>query len=233
MTKLKISGNVDFIENEIDEGKFNINLSDHILLLKSFIPEEKCKELINQLNQIDGLDKSTPYTDGLLNDYTDSYFNPDIDVIEDIKNKILIEGLSQYSEKVRCFNWAYYGNKNLYPSEMIVRRYHNKSEFKYHYDDIIEEIFPRWFMRRKSILTCNVYLNSNTEYSGGELHFASCDKSYRPSIGDVLLSPSNWMFYHKVKEVTSGTRYSGSFWFFYGSERKFIKGERHSEVFSK
>lgn len=233
MTNLKISVNVDSIENEIDEGQFHINLSDHILYLKSFVSADNCKKLIDEINKADGLDKSAPYTDGLLNDHTDSYFDPDIDVVEEIKNKILTEGLQQYSEKVRCFNWSYFGSENIHPSEMIVRRYHNQSEFKYHYDDIIEEIFPHWFRRRKNILTCNVYLNDNVEYGGGELHFASCNKTYRPSIGDVIISPSNWMFYHKVKQVTSGIRYSGTFWFYYGSEKKIIKGKNHTEVFSK
>ena len=32
---------------------------------------------------------------------------------------------------------------------MIVRRYNNKSEFNYHYDDIVEEIFPHWFVEEK------------------------------------------------------------------------------------
>lgn len=233
MDNLKISVNVDSIENEIDQDKFLLNLSDHILYLKSFISLDECEQLVHNLNSNTERDKSAPYTDGLLNDQTDSYFDPDIEVIESIKNKVLDEGLKQYSEKVRCFNWAYYGNKNLHPSEMIVRRYNNQSEFKYHYDDIIEEIFPMWFMRRKNILTCNVYLNDNTDYTGGELHFASCNQTYRPSVGDVIISPSNWMFYHKVKPVTSGVRYSGTFWLYYGSNKKVIKGKTHNEVFSK
>lgn len=232
MTDLKIAQNVEPIESEINSGKFQLNLSDHILHLKSFISPDDCLKITSCLNDND-LDKSSPYTNGLLNDNTDSYFDPDINAVSEIKNKIFTEGLIHYSEKVRCFNWAYYGNKNLHSSEMIVRRYHEKSEFKYHYDDIIEEIFPFWFMRRKNILTCNVYLNNNNEYDGGELHFASCNKEYKPSIGDVIISPSNWMFYHTVKKVTSGTRYSGTFWIYHGSDKKIGKGKNHESLFSK
>ena len=233
MTNLKITNYNDQIENEIKNDQFTLSLPDHILYLKSFIDESKCKKLIHQLNQIEEIDRSTLYTDGLLNDYTDSFYDPEISVIDDIKKQILDDGLKKYSERVRCFNWSYYGSENLHPSEMIVRKYHAQSEFKYHYDDIIEEIFPQWFRRRKTILTCNVYLNDNKEYNGGELHFASCDKTYRPSIGDVIISPSNWMFYHKVKPVTSGIRYSGTFWFYYGSDMKLKKSKNHAEVFSK
>lgn len=233
MAKLKITDNIALIESEIKDQKFNLNLSDHILYLKSFIDPQWCKELVYELNKKNDIDKSSPYTDGLLNNYADSYYDPNISVIQEIKDKIFIEGLKSYSEKVRCFNWSYYGSENVHVSEMIIRKYHEKSEFKYHYDDVIAEIFPKWFLRRKNILTCNVYLNDETEYGGGELHFASCNKIYRPSIGDVILSPSNWMFYHKVKEVTHGIRYSGSFWFYYGVDSKLKKGKNHSELFLK
>ena len=75
------------IEKEVQDGDFNLNLKDHILYLPSFIDPDVCKDLVNNLKNV-GLDKSTPYTDGLLNDYTDSYFDPDIFAVSQIKNKI-------------------------------------------------------------------------------------------------------------------------------------------------
>ena len=82
---LKITDNVTRIEKEVRDGDFNLNLKDHILYLPSFINPDVCKDVVNNLKNV-GLDKSTPYTDGLLNDYTDSYFDPDIATIRDIKN---------------------------------------------------------------------------------------------------------------------------------------------------
>jgi hypothetical protein len=233
MNNLKVTLYSDKIEDEIKNNQFNLNLSDHILHLKSFIEESKCKKLIKNLNKIKEVDKSTSYTDGLLNDHTDSFFDPELQEVEEIKNEIFKEALKIYAEKVRCFNWSYYGSENLHASEMIIRRYHNQSEFKYHYDDTIEEIFPFWFKRRKTILTCNVYLNGKDEYDGGELHFPSCNKKYRPSVGDIIISPSNWMFYHNVSKITSGIRYAGTFWFYYGSEQKIFKQKTHQKIFSK
>ena len=64
---LKISRNIDPIENEIGEDKFVLDLSDHIILVKSFINPDDCKEIISSLDNKD-LDKSAPYTKGLLND---------------------------------------------------------------------------------------------------------------------------------------------------------------------
>ena len=229
---LKITDNVSKIEKEVRDGDFNLNLKDHILYLPSFINPDLCEDVVKNLKST-GLDKSTPYTDGLLNDYTDSYFDPDISSITDIKDKVSEDALKLYADKVRGFNWAYHESDKLFASEMIVRRYNNKSEFNYHYDDIVGEIFPQWFVRTRSILTCNVYLNADDEYEGGDLHFASCNLTLKPKIGDVVISPSNWMFFHKVNEITSGVRYSGTYWYYYGSEKKVGKRASHDKNFLK
>ncbi len=229
---VKLSKNVSAIEKEVQDGDFNLNLKDHVLYLPSFISPDICKDLVNNLRNV-GLDKSTPYTDGLLNDYTDSYFDPDISAVSQIKNKITNDALELYAKKVRAYNWAYHNIDIFFPSEMIVRRYNNKSEFNYHHDDIIEEIFPQWFVRRKNILTCNIYLNDDNEYEGGDLHFASCNLSFKPKIGDVIISPSNWMFFHKVNEIISGVRYSGTYWYYFGSNKTIANRPSHGKTFSK
>ena len=229
---LKITDNVSRIEKEVRDGDFNLNLKDHILYLPSFIDPDFCKDVVKNLKST-GLDKSTPYTDGLLNDYTDSYFDPNISSIADIKDKVSKDALQLYADKVRGFNWAYHKSDKFFASEMIVRRYNDKSEFNYHYDDIVGEIFPQWFVRRRNILTCNVYLNDDDEYEGGDLHFASCNITLKPKIGDVVISPSNWMFFHKVTEVTSGVRYSGTYWYYYGSDKRVAKRASHDKNFLK
>ena len=229
---LKIANNDNNIKDEIQDGKFNLDLSDHILHLKSFIDKDVCLSVMNSLDNLER-DNSAPYTDGLLNDDADTYFDPDIKYINEVRDRIFVDGLEEYAKRVRAFNWSYYGEDKFHVSEMVVRKYHQKSEFKYHYDDIIGEIFPHWFMRRKNIITCNVYFNDERDYQGGDLHFASTNNTFRPSMGDILLFPSNWMFYHKVKEITSGVRYSGTFWFYYGSDKRVGKGQSHQEKFAK
>ena len=100
---LKITDNVTRIEKEVQDGDFNLNLKDHVLYLPSFISSDVCEDLVNNLKNV-GLDKSTPYTDGLLNDYTDSYFDPDIFAVSQIKNKITNDALELYAKKVRAYN---------------------------------------------------------------------------------------------------------------------------------
>ena len=102
----------------------------------------------------------------------------------------------------------------------VARRYNNKSEFNYHYDDIVEEIFPHWFLRRQNILTCNFYFSDAKDYEGGDLKFTCSDKKYHTSMGDIIIFPSNWMFYHEVQKITQGKRYSGTVWLYYGSSKR-------------
>ncbi len=53
-------------------------------------------------------------------------------------------------------------------------------------------------------LSCLVFLNDN--YEGGE--FVVADQEYETSKGSALIFPANFMFPHKVKEVTKGERWS-------------------------
>ena len=216
---LKISDNDNTIKNEILNGQFSNNMSDHILYLPSFIDKDICKSIMDSLDNLER-DDSTPYTDGLLNDDADTYFDPDIKYIDKVRDRIFIDGLKEYASKIRSFNWSYYDTKSFHCSEMIIRRYNQGSEFKYHHDDIIGEMFQHWFIRRQNILTCNFYFSDAKDYECGDLVFTCSDKKYHTSVGDIIIFPSNWMFYHEVQKITKGKRYSGTVWLYYGSGRK-------------
>ena len=226
---LKISDNDNTIKNEILDGQFSSSMLDHILYLPSFIDKDICLSVMNSLDKLEK-DKSAPYTDGLLNNDADSYFDPDIEYIDTVRDRIFVDGIKEYADKVRSFNWSYYDTDSFHCSEMIIRRYNQGSEFKYHHDDIIGEIFPHWFLRRQNILTCNFYFSDADDYDGGDLVF-TCGKSFHPSMGDIIIFPSNWMFYHEVQKITKGTRYSGTVWLYYGSSKKIPNGQRHREIY--
>ena len=226
---LKITSNDKLIKNEILDGQFSSSMLDHILCLPSFIDKDICLSVMNSLDKLEK-DKSAPYTDGLLNNDADSYFDPDIEYIDTVRDRIFVDGIKEYADKVRSFNWSYYDTDSFHCSEMIIRRYNQGSEFKYHHDDIIGEIFPHWFLRRQNILTCNFYFSNADDYDGGDLVF-TCGKSFHPSMGDIIIFPSNWMFYHEVQKITKGTRYSGTVWLYYGSSKKIPNGQRHREIY--
>ena len=121
MTKLKLSTNKESVLNEIGDGKFKLDFDGYILHLKSFIDENQCNHIVSCLKELEK-DKSTPYTDGLLNNNADTYFDPDIPIVDEVSKKIFIDGLKIYSEKVRAFNWSYHRTDTLHYSEMIIRK---------------------------------------------------------------------------------------------------------------
>jgi hypothetical protein len=48
----------------------------------------------------------------------------------------------------------------------------------------------------------------NDDYEGGEIFFRLQGLNYKPKAGDTVLFPSNFMYPHQAKVVTSGTKYS-------------------------
>lgn len=48
----------------------------------------------------------------------------------------------------------------------------------------------------------------NDAYEGGEIYFRLQDLMYKPSEGDLVIFPSNFMYPHRAMPVTSGTKYS-------------------------
>ena len=50
---LKVAQNKQTILDEVDEGKFKIDLSDYIIHLKSFIDKDTCKNIVEELKTFD------------------------------------------------------------------------------------------------------------------------------------------------------------------------------------
>ena len=59
-------------------------------------------------------------------------------------------------------------------------------------------------------LSCSIGLNDG--YTGGEFYFEEIDKTVRVAKGEIIMFPSNFMFPHEVRTITSGTRYSIITW---------------------
>lgn len=67
--------------------------------------------------------------------------------------------------------------------------------------------------------TCTVSTVSylNDDYGGGELVFPRIGYTYRPSSGDIVVCPSNFIYEHGAMPVTEGTKYSVATMFDYNS----------------
>lgn len=65
--------------------------------------------------------------------------------------------------------------------------------------------------KRKGIPTLSIVGMLKDDYKGGEIVFWR-DRSFKLDKGDVMIFPSNFLYPHEVREVTSGTRLSFVSW---------------------
>ncbi|QPB08076.1 2OG-Fe(II) oxygenase [Synechococcus phage S-H9-1] len=107
------------------------------------------------------------------------------------KNEYVAE---KYCDKFpACRLWMSYGHEIL--------RYDTGGFFKIHTDHYAGQ--PR---------TMSMIYLLNDNYGGGEISFFQGDYSIKPQAGSCVVFPSNFMYPHEIKEVTSGTRYSIVSW---------------------
>jgi len=52
----------------------------------------------------------------------------------------------------------------------------------------------------------------NDEYEGGEFSLCDGEMVLQPNVGDIVVFPSNFMYPHEVKKVTSGDRFTCMTW---------------------
>jgi hypothetical protein len=74
--------------------------------------------------------------------------------------------------------------------------------------DHIKDMFQG---ERKGIPIITILGVLNNDYTGGEFVMFR-DKIYKLEKGDIIIFPSNFLYPHRVNEVTSGTRYSYASW---------------------
>lgn len=87
---------------------------------------------------------------------------------------------------------------NHYDPLNFVKYSHPYNSFSYHIDDNPDAI---------RTVSAVVYLND--DYEGGELGFSRLDDLViKPSIGDIVVFPSAYLYEHESKPVLQGTKYS-------------------------
>jgi predicted 2-oxoglutarate/Fe(II)-dependent dioxygenase YbiX len=64
---------------------------------------------------------------------------------------------------------------------------------------------------RKGIPSLSILGSLNNDYEGGELVFWQ-DQKIELKAGSIMIFPSNFLYPHKVVEVTKGVRYSYVSW---------------------
>jgi hypothetical protein len=198
--------NYELMLDDIENGKFNLNISDYVQHYESILDDDLCDQIVDGINKNPNILKFSDKLSNLLR--TGTFVNTFVPYDEFNQNieKIIKDVISKVSQKytadVRPLYYSY-GNKFNHFSYHVLK-YGPEDYFKVHHDHYAETLnYSRLF-------TISLYLNE--EYDGGELTFPSVGKKYRPKKGDAIVFPSNWMFYHGVEKITSGNRYSIIVW---------------------
>jgi hypothetical protein len=58
------------------------------------------------------------------------------------------------------------------------------------------------------VCTVSVVAYLNDDYEGGELYFPRFDLTIKPKKGDIIISPSNYIYEHASQDMISGTKYA-------------------------
>ena len=185
------------------------NLSYGINLYKNAIPAEQCKYIIETLEN--SLSNNTQYgwKKAQVNDKIEVSENRNCldfkykreDLHEQMPNYQNLFDIHKMVEDRLDFCLSHYQSLwhlNMgYKEAFNFVKYEPGKYFKIHGD-------------HGPFYTCTVsavvYLND--DYEGGEIDFIRQELKVKPSIGDIILFPSNYVYEHASCEVFSGTKYS-------------------------
>lgn len=113
--------------------------------------------------------------------------------------------ISQYISKDMGYMKNWFDGWTGY-SHSRFNRYTPETRMRLHCDHI-QTLFDG---ERKGVPILSIVGALNEDYEGGE--FMLCGERIELKTGDVIVFPSNFLYPHEVKSVTSGTRYSFVSW---------------------
>lgn len=183
----------------------NKDLTSYVRIYNNFIDANFCQETVSQLTQIE-FQRHTYY-----NNVEDKFVSFDkelstsyepINNTKPLSDKIW-HGIQQYIDDI---NSPYFTHWQGY-APVRFNKYDQNTQMKSHCDHI-HTIFDGE-RRGIPILTILGLLNDN--FDGGEFVMFE-DQTIRLQSGDLIIFPSNFLYPHQVKEITSGIRYSFVSW---------------------
>jgi len=186
-----------------------MDLRDYVRIYDNFLEANVCKNLIEKLSENDKWELHQFYNSetkqNIRFDKELSVLDPDIPETREIDEKISV-AIRQYFYDWHGMMDKWYGGWNGY-TKVRYNRYDVGTKMKLHCDHI-HSMFDG---ERKGIPTLSVLGSLNNDYEGGELIFWEKEK-IELKTGQIMIFPSNFMYPHRVDEVTKGTRYSYVSW---------------------
>lgn len=191
-------------------------------------PETGKKALINRSGYIFDYETflSMPSRCSSAHQNCSDEFREILEFWESSKDKYLLKYMLRYPLAYKNIWWKVKGHIVRYGSFNGKSR--DNQYLGIHSDTSADYVYgyshPSDQLATRNTLSCIVYINdceeprtSEMAFSGGHHYFNELDIDYRPSKGDILMFPSNYIASHEVRQVTSGERYSYLGWYSHGS----------------
>ena len=184
----------------------SMNVKDYMKIYDNFIDESLCKTLVGQLKEANWQMHS------FYEPSTGNYgsYDKELSVCylqtkesQDLQNKIWF-AIQQYL--LKDFNFSWFSSWSGYTGVRF-NRYSVDTRMMEHCDHI-HSMFDG---ERKGVPTLSILGSLNDDYKGGDLIFWQ-NKKIKLKAGSIMIFPSNFLYPHKVVEVTKGTRYSYVSW---------------------
>lgn len=184
------------------------NLMDYVKVYENLIPQDVCQKTIENLSKSNWQEHtfynaSTGKSVSYENELAVSWDNvPEKDYI----SKQIWFALERYIVKDFVDFHGWFAGWNGYTSVRF-NKYDQSTQMKLHCDHI-HSMFDG---QRKGIPVLTVLGALNDNYMGGEFVMFG-DLEIKIPAGAVIVFPSNFMYPHEVRPVTSGVRYSYVSW---------------------
>lgn len=196
--------------NDIKEiKKMSMNVKDYVKIYDGFLDQKTCKNIVKKLKTIDWQTHS--FYKPSTNDYIQHEkelsigYGQEMPETKSLQDMLWFE-IDRYIRKDFTHMSDWFDGWNGY-TQIRYNRYDVDTRMKLHCDHI-HSMFDG---NRKGIPVLSILGALNDNYEGGDLIFWEQEK-IELKAGQIMIFPSNFMYPHKVTEVTKGTRYSFVSW---------------------
>lgn len=186
---------------------FNSQLKDYVKVYEGFYNEDFCKELVKNFGDVTWQPHEfyNPLTKTIYShEHELSVSYEAVPFKKELDDKLWY-AINGYVTKDMGFMKQWFSSWAGY-SHCRFNRYDVSTQMTLHCDHI-HSLFDG---DRKGIPILTVLGALNEDYAGGE--FVLCGEEIKLKQGDVIVFPSNFLYPHEVKPVTSGVRYSFVSW---------------------
>lgn len=205
---IKSDYELDLEKSDKFNHNMSLNLKDYVKIYDNFLDLNFCEEAISEIRN----DEWQPhrYYDN-IDDKIIKYekeelsmlYKPNSPITETIMNKMW-DVINDYLTVKHSFVWF---SKWRGYTTVRYNKYDTGTKMRLHCDHI-HSMFDG---NRKGIPILSIIGSLNNDYEGGELIFWEKEK-IELKAGQLMIFPSNFLYPHRVAEITKGTRYSYVSW---------------------